>query len=135
MATSCYSSTRIALFKFHTVLLSNLQLDPSSSSFHSRLMKQALGSASLVLDTKTPVLASSQSKESNMNADALGKKGKKRARGAGEEVVVAGIEGRGGKGLSRLEGEVVLSALRRESCCDLLGWQEGAGNDLTLQYQ
>ena len=80
-------------------------------------MKQAPGSASLVLDTKTPVLASSQGKESNMNADALGKKGKKRARGAGEEVVVAGIEGRGGKGLSRLEGEVVLSALRRESCC------------------
>ena len=78
-------------------------------------MKQALGSASLVLDTKTPVLASSQGKDA-VN-DVVGKKGKKRARGAGEEVVVAGIEGRSGKGLSKIEGEVVLSALRCESVC------------------
>lgn len=75
------------------------------------MMKQALASVSLVLDTKTPVLASSQVKESAADG-ALGKKGKKRARGAGEEVVVAGIEGRGGRGLSRIEGEIVLSALR-----------------------
>jgi hypothetical protein len=112
--SSCvYSSTRIALYKFHALLLSKLQLDPSSSSFHARLLKHALTSVSLVLDTKTPVLRSAS--DVDTAGDAVSKKGKKRARGAADDVVVAGIEGRGGRGLSRSEGLEVINALKRES--------------------
>jgi len=67
------------------------------------------------MDTKTPISNPSSSGEKDVNGDSVGKKGKKRARGAADEVVVAGIEGRGGRGLSGIEGLEIMSALRRES--------------------
>jgi hypothetical protein len=105
------SATRVALLKFHTLLLSRIQLDPSSPSFHTRLLKSSIGFVTMVMESKTPVL----NPNAEVGENAGGKKGKKRARGVGEEVVVAGMEGRVGRGLSRLEGEVVLAALKRRS--------------------
>lgn len=107
-------AARVSLLKFHTLVLSHLHFDPSTAAFHTRLLKHSLTHVSSVLDTKTPQLKKEDNAASQANNHAGGKRGKKRTWGAGEEAVVAGIEGRADQRLSRGQGEVVTCALKRE---------------------
>lgn len=98
---------QLALIRFHTLVLSRLDPNPSSSAYHTRLVKLCIGYITPLLQQK-PVVAAEDTTMAS-------KKGKKRMRGAGEDAFVGSLSGRVGQGaVGKDEGRVIVAALKRE---------------------
>lgn len=109
---------QLALIRFHTLILARLDPNPSSSAYHTRLVKLCIGHVTPLMQQKPVVQAE--------DAGLAGKKGKKRMRGAGDDAFVGSLAGRVGQGMvSKDEGRVVIAALKRES----LSLPTGANTD------
>lgn len=100
---------QLALLRFHTLVLSRLQTDPSSTAYHTRLAKLCLGNVTRLLQQK-PV-----GHDDAANDHTTSKKGKKRMRGAGEDAFVGSLSGRVGQGaVGKEQGKVIVAALKRK---------------------
>lgn len=98
---------QLALFRFHVLVLSRLGTDPSASAYQVRLVKLCIGYVQLLLQQK-PAAAAPEDVS-------VGKKGKKRMRGVGEDAFVGSLSGRVGQGaVGKDEGRVIVAALKRE---------------------
>ncbi|KAJ9117158.1 hypothetical protein QFC20_000301 [Naganishia adeliensis] len=96
---------QLALIRFHTLILARLDPNPSSSAYHTRLVKLCIGHVTPLMQQKPVVQAE--------DAGLAGKKGKKRMRGAGDDAFVGSLAGRVGQGMvSKDEGRVVIAALK-----------------------
>ncbi|KAJ9097731.1 hypothetical protein QFC21_004769 [Naganishia friedmannii] len=100
-------SPQLALLRFHSLLLSRLQTDPSSTAYHTRLATLCLRNVTRLLQQK-PV-----SHDETTDDHTAGKKGKKRMRGAGEDAFVGSLSGRVGQGaVGKEQGKVIIAALK-----------------------
>ncbi|KAJ9094861.1 hypothetical protein QFC19_007790 [Naganishia cerealis] len=98
---------QLALLRFHTLVLSRLQTDPSATAYHLRLAKLSLGHVTRLLQQKPLSQAETASDHT------MGKKGKKRLRAAGEDAFVGSLSGRMGQGaVGREQGKVIVAALK-----------------------
>lgn len=109
LALSQALTPQLALIRFHTLLLARLEPNPSSSAYHTRLVKLCIGHVTPLVQQK-PVVVPAE------DVGLAGKKGKKRMRGAGDDAFVGSLAGRVGQGMvGRDEGRIVIAALKRES--------------------
>lgn len=106
-----HSDVQLQLFRLHRLLISLYPPALLPTEYPTRLIRICLGRLSPLLDSRP--LPGGPGGSALNGAGSVGKRGKKRARGA-EDGLVASLEGRSGRTIGS-EGEVIVEALQRES--------------------